>query len=208
MATPPTPGGGGVAGSGGSGGSGGAAGSGGEAGAAGSVCGDLTFGSATCQACMDSGCCNQNGACSKSTDCLAVIRCIQLCPQGDTVCTNTCLTLPGTALYSDLALCMDGACSTQCAGSAADAGASCGNLSFNRPTCPACINSYCCQLAGQCYASSDCVTIQMCAQVCPLTDAQTDDYCVLRCLDIVPTGQQAFRNLDGCMRTYCSATCP
>jgi len=84
---------------------------------AGAACGSLVFTPQACDTCVSTSCCNDDLACSNSTDCVAIVRCVTTtCQAGDQACITNCegLYQGGEATYRTLAQCVLTSCSAQC----------------------------------------------------------------------------------------------
>jgi hypothetical protein len=77
----------------------------------GMTCG-LTTGTPACDQCLTTNCCSQEQACVNSTDCMALLMCLNNCAMGDTTCQNTCSSQhqAGVAPYNALGMCYQNSC--------------------------------------------------------------------------------------------------
>ncbi|MGZ5967884.1 MAG: hypothetical protein ACXWP4_09465 [Polyangiales bacterium] len=71
---------------------------------------------AACSACTDSKCKSEKTACAGSTDCVAVLKCVDDC-KGDSTCANACIsdeTKPGVKEANALLTCAQDKCAMEC----------------------------------------------------------------------------------------------
>jgi len=75
----------------------------------------ITYGSSTCQSCMQ-GCCSPDNACANSSDCVALLSCLLGCQPNDSSCVSGCRSqhTTGTPLFDGITSCMGSQCSTSC----------------------------------------------------------------------------------------------
>jgi len=69
-----------------------------------------------CNTCLVQNCCSQAQACANSSECIALLNCINACAMGDTACENNCGTQhqSGVAPYNAVGMCMQSNCTTAC----------------------------------------------------------------------------------------------
>ncbi|MBX3189781.1 MAG: hypothetical protein KF819_22340 [Labilithrix sp.] len=77
-------------------------------------CGNISFGSAQCDACVTKNCCAQNAACSASSECLAILDCFEGCTSN--ACYTACENAHPTGKAAEQAFygCIQPTCNSAC----------------------------------------------------------------------------------------------
>lgn len=75
----------------------------------------INYGSGGCQSCMQA-CCTDDNACASSSDCVAVIQCMNACPKNDAPCLTSCRSqhAQGASLLDAISKCMKSQCTGTC----------------------------------------------------------------------------------------------
>jgi hypothetical protein len=75
----------------------------------------INYGSNGCQSCMQA-CCTQDNTCASSSDCVAVINCLNGCQPNDSSCITQCRSQysNGAMLLDGIVTCMKSQCPNNC----------------------------------------------------------------------------------------------
>lgn len=179
------------------------AGSGGDSSGDGGLCGDFQSSIATCQSCLDTSCCSQNGACTGITACRALGSCIPYCT------TQTCIDdcnrqyADGVAAYGALNNCASNSCTAACSasGTQPDAGAQCGTITSSVAACQTCLDASCCSENQVCSQDAACPSVLACGQAC----AANNTACVNACRAQSTSGAAALDAFTACASAKCPA---
>jgi len=137
-----------------------------------SACG-LPYGTASCAACVNAGCCSVSTACAGDVACRSLYECLGACAIGDWQCRSQCqLDHPVAASpnYAPLTACA----ATHCE---ADCGLTCGGVDDLTPpsaasACQLCLSTMDCKAERACATSVDCVALRQCYRGCVTPDCR------------------------------------
>jgi hypothetical protein len=88
-------------------------------------------------------------------------------------------------------------------GQAGSAPSSCQDWNVGNPSCKACVQQSCCDVATTCLANPDCDALKTCIA----TNMCTDNTCLMMCNTQNMAGSADFQQVWGCMGMHCATEC-
>ncbi len=162
-----------------------------------------------CDACVESRCAAELGACDANPACAAILDCLEGCPFGASfdACLSGCMAAnpTGAALFSALGDCVERECDAECD---YDEDGPIGPGPGPSPPaagCLACISTHCNTESDACESRPACVAARDCWMACP--DDDSFDACLNACLAANPMGAAQLNALIACVERHCDAEC-
>lgn len=164
------------------------------------ACASFSVGSAACDACMTSSCCDEEQQCAgeDAGHCSALVSCFAQCKSGDAACASDCRAqFPGDEAAAALRSCEASHCASKCGVD------SCGGYVYASAACAACGTANCCNQARACEEDAECARLTACEQACA-----TDADCIAVCEVARPSSAvDEERALGACTIAHCAASC-
>ncbi len=171
-----------------------------------SVCGRAEFNDATCNACLETSCCDEWKSLGGHLDHWLFRLCNTACPTGDTACAEDCLTahVDGAAMWGSSIGCMATHCSTECAAIFPDL-APCGGLAMTSTAvaCGPCVDTNCCDELIALGTDYEWWARMYCDGACN----EGDEDCHSACVKAHPKGLALDIWAGSCIGTNCATEC-
>ncbi len=154
-----------------------------------------------CDTCVESACAAVFKTCNDNAACLALISCVQACPDNDDACVQGCLTTNanGKKDYYLALACGTDACHDECFGT----GCALAVTDPADPDCEDCLGvTTCATQCSDCDRNDECYAFQICA-----ADCGQNATCQGSCGTLLPAGAALFTAFDTCSETSCGTVC-
>jgi hypothetical protein len=171
-----------------------------------STCGRAEFGNATCDACIETSCCEQWKDLGGNADHWMFRLCATACPENDSACIDGCYAshIEGAAMWGAGIGCLGTHCNTECAAVFPDL-SPCGALSMTSTAtdCNPCVETNCCDELTAMGTEYDWWARMYCNTACD----ETDEACLLDCIKAYPKGLALDIWAGSCIGTSCATEC-
>jgi hypothetical protein len=161
-----------------------------------------------CDACVESHCLSQCGACNANAECIALVECAISGDLFDGFLKAECANAFSQGVEDALPIvgvegCAVLSCEWECGASWYEPCF----FSSGKPDCDKCVASMCTIACNECEGDAECLALVTCIQACPANDAP----CAASCASEHPDGAQGAAALtdpvSGCVATTCAAEC-